>query len=92
MDDMEWEEVFEDFVDDLGVVWVAYEYDEPYDEDDQPGDVRMYVFDEHKKEITDDIPLAEYKRLHKECRRRFFEEYNHNQYLKNRARRFASGY
>ena len=90
IDNGEWEEIFEDFVDDFGVVQVAYEYVEPDDWDDAPGDLDMFVFDEQGKDITYDIPQKGYNLLMKEARRRFFEDYDHVQYLKLRARRFAN--
>ena len=88
----EWEEVFEDFVDDVGTVQCAYQYIEPEDEDNSPGDVDMFVFDEHGKDITYDIPDKDYRRLLKEARQRCFEGYDHTRYLLDRARRFANGY
>jgi hypothetical protein len=70
----DWDGQFEDFVDGIGPVLCVFEYIEPDDWEDGQGDVDMFVFDETGEiDLTYDIPLMVYKRLHKEARRIYFE-------------------
>jgi len=77
----DWDGQFEDFVNDVGPVLCVFEYIEPDDWEDGHGDVDMFVFDDTGEiDLTYDIPIKDYKRLHKHARHLFFEVMNARDY------------
>ena len=77
----DWDGQFEAFVDDFGGVICVFEYMEPDDWESGLGDVDMFVFDiTGEIDLTYDILMKDYKRLHKEARRLYFEVINVRDY------------